>query len=144
MTGPDRMKSSERSGDAPARPRIPALEWIAAAVGLLLIAAMLGILGWEALKGNGKHAPFVEVSVEGVTAAAGGYIVEVALRNRSPSTAAAVEVEGELASGGRTIETSSVTIDYVPGESTRRAGLFFSHDPRDLEVDVRALGYAQP
>jgi uncharacterized protein (TIGR02588 family) len=138
------MTGLERSGDAPARPRIPALEWIAAAVGLLLILAMLGVLGWEALKGNGKHAPFVDVSVERVTAAAGGYVVEVVLRNRTPSTAAAVEVEGELASGGTAIETSSATIDYVPGESTRRAGLFFTRDPRDLELKVRALGYARP
>jgi uncharacterized protein (TIGR02588 family) len=35
-------------------------------------------------------------------------------------------------------------IAYVPGESVRRAGLFFKNDPRKHELRVRALGYADP
>jgi uncharacterized protein (TIGR02588 family) len=132
-----------RSGE-PAEPGIPALEWIAAAVGLLLIVAMLGVIGWEATKGHGEKPPAVEVVAEKVIGVAGGYVVEVALRNRSPATAAGVVVEGVLTGGDAAPETSTVTIDYVPGGSTRRAGLIFTKDPRLGDLKLRALGYTEP
>ena len=95
-------------------------------------------------KGQRATAPIIEATVEQVSPTAAGYVVEVALRNRSLSTVAAVTVEGVLERGGQTVETSSTTIDYVPGESIRCAGLFFKEGASQLELDVRALGYAEP
>ena len=138
MTGPDAR------GAATARASIPALEWIAAATGLLLTLGMMGVIGWEALQGGRTQPPSVEATVERVTPGAAGFVVEVALRNRSSSTAAAVQLQGDLTSGGETLETSSAMLDYVPGKSSRRAGLFFTEDPRRHELKVRALGYAEP
>jgi uncharacterized protein (TIGR02588 family) len=43
-----------------------------------------------------------------------------------------------------TVESSEVTIDYVPGEATRRAGIYFSRDPRLHRLEIRAKGYDIP
>lgn len=135
--------SGDPGAEAP-KPQIPALEWIAATVGLAMTLGMFGVIGWGALKGNGERPPAVEAVVERITPVAAGYVVEVALRNHSPSTAAAVEIEGELMNDGAAVETSNATVDYVPGESVRRAGLFFTEDPGRHELEVRAIGYAEP
>lgn len=122
----------------------PALEWIAAALGLLLTLGMLGFIGWNALRDTGTSPPAIEVRVTGIVPAANGYVVEVAAENRSPATAAAVQIEGELKQNGRSIATSQTTLDYVPGHSERHGGLFFQLDPRAHQLEVRALGYARP
>ena len=138
------MTGSGSEGARQTKAQVPALEWFAAGIGLLLTLAMFGVIGWGALKGNGKQPPAVEVTVEQVSPAASGYVAEVALRYRSPSTASAVEIEGELADGEEVVETSNATVDYVPGEAVRRAGLFFTEDPSRYKLEVRALGYAEP
>jgi uncharacterized protein (TIGR02588 family) len=138
------MIASGGNRAGPANAETPLLEWVAAALGLLLTLALLGVIGWEAMKGSGEQPPAVEATVEEVVPVAGGFVVEVTLRNHSPSTAAAVAFGGRLRSGGTTVESSSATVDYVPGESTRHAGLFFAEDPRRFTLEVRALGYAEP
>lgn len=122
----------------------PLLEWIAAAIGLLLTLAVLGALGWESLKGSDNQPPVIETGIGGITPTRAGYVVEIELRNRSSVTAAAVEVEGELTRADGTVATSATTVDYVPGDSTRNAGLFFEDDPRRHQLEVRALGFAEP
>jgi uncharacterized protein (TIGR02588 family) len=58
--------------------------------------------------------------------------------------AAGLMVEGVLKEGTATVETSAITMDYVPSGSQRRAGLIFSRDPRKFELQIRAKGYEQP
>ncbi|MBM0169392.1 hypothetical protein [Altererythrobacter sp. C41] len=137
-------KARRRESRRRARTGQPLLEWIAAAIGLLLTLAVLGALGWESVKGSGARPPAIEASIGAITPTPAGYVVEVELRNRSSATAAAVEVEGELTKADGTVATSTTTVDYVPGDSTRKAGLFFQDDPRRHRVDVRALGFAEP
>lgn len=136
-------KSNGRSRGAK-RSSPPPLEWIAAAIGLLLTLAVLGALGWESLKGSGNRTPVIETSISGITPTPVGYVVEIELHNRSSVTAAAVEVEGELTKADGTVATSTTTVDYVPGDSRRNAGLFFKDDPRRHRLEVRALGFAEP
>lgn len=138
----DETHSNGSRGSAQSGP--PLLEWIAAAVGLLLTLGVLGALGWESLKGAGTRPPAIETGIGGITPTRTGYVVEIELRNRSSATAAAVEVEGELTKADGTVATSTTTVDYVPGDSTRKAGLFFEDDPRRHRLEVRALGFAEP
>jgi len=132
MAGQNRTKS------------VPALEWIASAVGLALMLAIIGFIGWEAYQGTEDEPPMIEVRVEKVLSVGGGWVVEFAAVNRSPSTAAAVQVEGTLNRDGREVATSQTTLDYVPGRSERAGGLFFDEDPSAHELSLRALGYAEP
>lgn len=126
-------------GQEKQRASTPMLEWIAAATGLVLTLALLALLGKEALLGQRDEVPTVEVRVERIVEKEGLFVVEVEAVNHHGATASAVEIEGTL---GDT--ASTVTIDYVPGHSRRRAGLYFREDPRGGQLDVRALGYEEP
>jgi hypothetical protein len=44
-------------------PETPVLEWIAAAVGLVFLIALLGVIGAEALGGGLREAPAITVKV---------------------------------------------------------------------------------
>lgn len=122
----------------------PLLEWISAGVGLLVTLAILGFIGWQAWSDAGAGPPAIIVRAEGSQPAGGGWVVEFVAENLSPTTAAAVEVEGVLRQGGRILATSRATLDHVPGLSERTGGLFFEQDPRAHELGLRALGYATP
>ena len=125
-------------------PREPLLEWLAAAVGLLLSLAVVAIIGREALNGEMEQPPAIEVRAERVVPLRSGFLVEVEAANRSGGTAAIVEVEGTLKSGEATVETSTLAFDYVPGHAERKGGLFFKADPRTHSLELRALGYQAP
>lgn len=122
----------------------PVLEWISAAVGLVLTLTMVGFIGWQAWTSTGREPPAIEVQVRQILPQADGWVVEIAAVNRSPATAAAVQIEGRLTDGPDVVATSQATLDYVPGHSERAGGLFFREDPRAHALDLRALGYARP
>jgi uncharacterized protein (TIGR02588 family) len=121
----------------------PSLEWIAFAVGLLAAIAIVGLLVWDVIEQDGSP-PAVHVEAGPVRPYPGGFAVEIAVSNKAGAAAARVEIEGVLRQSGQAVETSRTIIDYVPGHSARRAGLFFTHDPRRFDLQLRALGYAQP
>ena len=123
--------------------RSPVLEWVSAAIGLVLTLALLAILAREALN-SGEGVPILEAVPVSVTEAGDVYFVELEVRNRSHSTGAGVQVEGTLKEGGSDVETSTTTVSFVPGRSNRRAGLVFTRDPRGYTVEIRVTGYERP
>jgi uncharacterized protein (TIGR02588 family) len=125
-------------------PREPLLEWIAAGLGLALTLGLIGVIGREAVTGDGKEPPAIEVQALSTRQLPSGFLVELVATNRSGGTGAAVTVEGELKSGEISVETSSLVLDYVPGHAERRGGLFFKEDPRKHQLELRALGYQEP
>ena len=122
----------------------PLLEWVAAGIGLALTLGMMAMIGLEAVRGDVSQLPAIEVKAKRIAATPSGFVVEVVAANRSGGTAAAVQVEGTLKSGDTEVETSSLTLDYVPGHAERKGGLFFTRDPRRHRLEVRALGYQAP
>jgi uncharacterized protein (TIGR02588 family) len=64
--------------------------------------------------------------------------------NRGSSVAAGLVIEGVLSDNSSAVETSTITIDYVPSGSQRQAGLYFTRDPRTLRLQVRPKGYVDP
>ncbi len=122
---------------------IPPLEWAAAALGLLVALLLLAILGREAVAGRDDPVPVLVAEVERVVATPTGHVVEVRVRNLSDQTAAAVQVEGKI-KAGQEEETSSATIDYVPGRSQATGGIIFSSDPRGSPLELRVTGYEVP
>ena len=139
------MDNEERSaGPQSGTKSVPVLERIAAGVGLALMLAIVGSVGWKAYQETGDQPPSIEVRTERIVAAGGGWVVEFMAVNRSPSTAAAVQIEGRLSRDGGEVATSQTSLDYVPGRSERGGGLFFEEDPRAHELSLRALGYTEP
>jgi uncharacterized protein (TIGR02588 family) len=118
---------------------IPALEWLAAAVGLLVALVLLGIIGREAIRADGVEIPILAAQLEAVEKTPTGYVAKVLITNRAGQTAARVELEGTAGS-----EVSNVSIDYVPGRSQAEAGLLFEQDPRRGGLKLRVTGYQLP
>ncbi|MBW3551467.1 MAG: hypothetical protein KY442_11890 [Proteobacteria bacterium] len=126
------------------RRKKPMLEWVSAGTGLGLSLAMLGFLGWKAIGASGDEPPVVTIDTGAITRVGRGYVVEIIATNETTRTAAGVEVEGRITREGRSLATSTVTFDYVPGRSSRNGGMFFEQDPGAGVFEARALGYSDP
>lgn len=133
----DRQERRQRSETS-------ALEWIAAAIGGLILLGMLGLIGAQALEPAVDEPPQIHVRAGPIQRAGDHYLVEVTATNPSGQAAGSVEIEGELKQGEEAVETSGATIAFVPGHSEREAGLLFTRDPRGLTLEVRAKGYELP
>lgn len=118
-------------------------EWVVAAFGTLIVLAAVAFLLRDALGGRAS-APDIAVRVDSVVETRGGYLVEFTLINSGHTTASALAVQAELSEGGGVVETSEVTVDYVPEQAERAAGVFFTRDPRRYELAIRPRGYLRP
>ena len=123
---------------AKAKEKPPLLEWIASAIGLVLMLGVTAVIARDAFNGSADLPPDIDVVALRAQPTSGGFLLEFEARNASPTTAAQVQIEGSLPDG----ETSSATIDYVPGRSMRRGGLYFAAEPRG--VRLRVIGYQDP
>lgn len=133
-------ESKKSSGEKP-----PFFEWIMAAIGLILVGGSIGFTLYRALTEK-SIPPRLSVSVNSITAVGetGGYLVTFRLENEGEITAADVIVEGEIKDAGKSLETGSVTFDYSPPHSERRGGLFFTKNPQQYNLEIRAKGYNEP
>lgn len=129
---------------SPKQDAVPLLEWLAAATGLLIAVGLVAIIAREGLNAAGDPVPQLTVNAGPPIASPNGHVVEVRVRNLSSRTAAAVQVEGELSGGAGEAETSSATIDYVPGHSEASGGLVFTGAPAGRRLDLRIVGYENP
>lgn len=118
-------------------------EWLVAAIGLILTVGAIGFVFYQAFTSS-NTPPFIEVFTDTIEDFPGGYVVTVTARNTGASTGSNVTIEGILKSGSQTVETSETTISYVPGSSQRRGGVFFTQDPRQYTLELRAKGYEKP
>ena len=148
----DRTKAApgepaEHDSGGPGRdePPPPVSPWerAVAALGVALVLCVIGYMVHYALN---VRTEMPEVTVEHMSthAVQGGYVVRFRARNHGGATAAALQVEGELLRGSAVVETSGVTLDYVPSFSERRGGLFFRADPDRHEVRLVPKGYTDP
>lgn len=137
-----RNSNNEKSGNQQVESP-PALEWLAAAIGLILVLGTIGFLIYSAATTK-NTPPMLTVETDSISAFEGGYLVKFSLYNRGENNASDVVVEGKLAQDGKDLETSSVTIKYSPSRSRREGGLFFTKNPQELELNIRPLGYEKP
>lgn len=136
--------AQEQHGEQPDQPSQSTFwEWVVAACGLVLVLSTLGFLGWQALT-QPATPPEVQVQAARIQALRQGYLVEIRVRNRGNSTAAALTIEGRLSAGSEDVETSSTSIDYLPARSERQGGLYFAHDPRQFTLQLGPKGYQKP
>lgn len=140
---PAKDQPAEHPAAKPAAPPASPWEWVVAAIGAMLVLGAIGYLVYFA-ETTPMSLPVIVLEQEPTARSGAGYVVVVTVTNEGGTTAAAVEIEGMLSRGGVELETAATTLDYVPRFSTRQAGLFFSSDPRDGVLTLRALGYAEP
>ena len=130
-------KENEKIQDA------PLWIWGIALLGLVLVLGSIVFMIYEAVTGD-TSPPDVLVQVESIEDAESGFLVMFRTINDGGSTAAGLTIEGTLRNGTENIETSSTTIEYLPSHSERKGGLFFTLDPRQYELELRATGYEEP
>lgn len=120
------------------------LEWLAAAVGLLIFLGLFATIFSQGIEQSRGEVPQLVVEGQRIVPAQAGSLVEFTVHNRSRQTAAAVVIEGRLSGAGGQEQLAQVTIDYVPARSRVTAGLIFPGDIRDRKVEIRPIGYRQP
>lgn len=123
--------------------RAPVLEWIAAAVGLILTVALIGYLVREGLSEE-PGPPALVISSGSTVAIEAGFVLPVVVKNTADETAADVEVRGVLTVAGQPPEERRAAFAYVPGKGEARGGLVFKHDPASGRLDLSVEGYAEP
>lgn len=143
MSGNEQKKSKRADDHASPDKRTEIIEWIIGGLSACLVAGVIAALVHDALYSWGGY-PELLVVVEGSFPAGDGYLVQFNAQNHGNATAAGVEIEGQISDGGRVLETSSVTLDYVPGNSEHKGGLLFKADPEAYELVVSAKGYQEP
>jgi uncharacterized protein (TIGR02588 family) len=122
---------------------IPISEWIAASVGVVLVAASIAILVHSAMT-SPDSAPRLSMRVASIEKAGEEFLVIIEVGNEGGSTAADARIMAELRVDGVAVEHSETTIDFVPPKSTRRAGVLFSREPRADQLTMRVSGYREP
>ena len=126
------------------REETPALEWLAAIIGFVLVASTIGYLIYSAVT-QGDSPPNLSVENYTISKSGNDYLVQFTLSNEGENNAAEITVEGKITEGEKEMETSAVTIDYAPAHSTREGALLFKHEPvKDKNFIIRAVGYKKP
>lgn len=120
-----------------------AWEWAAAAVSAVLVAAMVAFLVGQGLTSRGA-TPEIAVRASDVARVGRQYRVEFRVRNTGGATASGLNVQGELREGAEVVETSDVTLDYVPPGADQTAVLWFTRDPLRHHLELRATGHDMP
>jgi uncharacterized protein (TIGR02588 family) len=128
--------SAERQG-------IPPSEWAVATIGAALVLASIVILVHSGLTSH-DAPPRLSIRVAAIQPAGERFLVVIEVNNEGGSTAADARIEAELRQHGEIVEQREITVDFVPPKSKRRAGLFFTRDPRAIELTMRASGYREP
>lgn len=119
------------------------LEWIIAAVGLILVAAAFGYILYRTVAAK-NTPPDLTVKIESITQISAGYLVKFRVANSGEKTAAAVNLRGTLKNGEAVEESGNLTISYVPAHSEREGGILFEKNPQNYQLQIRADGYANP
>ena len=139
MSHPSRQRESRdgRQHD------IPRSEWAVAALGLVLVLGCLGFLAWSGLAGGERDIrPILRVTA--IEQQDERYLVRLKVTNGGAGAAAALRVTARLQRGQEVIEEAETEFQYLPGHSSREAGLFFRHDPRSLTLELAARSYQAP
>lgn len=120
-------------------------EWVVAALGLLLVLGSVAFLLYDASTDPSRPPePVVQVLEIQPRTGQAGFLVRLRVDNASRSTAASLRIEGELKQGDEVLERSETEFQYLPGRSSREAGLFFTRDPRSLQLELSARSFQEP
>jgi uncharacterized protein (TIGR02588 family) len=125
------------------RPEKNWIEWLVFALGIVIIAATVGVLLHAAVTVEEEAPVSIELTLGDAREDHGNFLVPVEVRNHGARAAANVRIEVVLtASAGE--ERAAFVLDYAPGRSVRHVEVNFSHDPREGRLSGRAVGFELP
>lgn len=121
----------------------PPIEWAVAALGLILLSAMLSYMTFFGLT-RPESPPQIVITYGDPRRQPSGYALDFTASNEGGSTASHTLIKGMLKRGDETVEEAEATIDYIPHSSDRKGTLIFKQDPADFELEVGVTGFADP
>lgn len=141
MADERKTESSSSRKEAPAKTPLP--ERIAAVLGFMLVAAVVIYQTVKALEQD-EGPPVLKLSIEQIYARQNRHLVRVDVHNEGGHTLATLTVTGRLLRNGQEVEKSQAQLDYAPAHAHRTVGLYFTHDPRELQLELVPEGYREP
>lgn len=121
----------------------PLAEWVMAAVGAVIAAAVIAQLVVSGLSRDDHPAQF-HLEVTDVVALDASYLAQVDVRNVGGSPAATVEVEARLTLDDGTRQQAHAELEYLPAGATRAVGLIFDDDPAQGSLTAAVVGFRVP
>jgi len=117
---------------------VTTLEKVATAVAGLLVAFFVGVLVWDAA--HPDVPPLLSVEVKAPRMGGSHYQLPATVRNRGDKSAKDVIVHLALVSAetDSTIDESDVTIDWLPGQSSREIVGMFARPSNSEQAVMRA------
>jgi uncharacterized protein (TIGR02588 family) len=135
---------AEESNEAqPPKPSL--LEKIATGVSVLLVLGVLTVLVVDAFHPNTE--PSLATSVGPLRATNAAYRAPIRVRNTGDDAAKSVVVHAELRAGDSTLSEIDVTVDWLPGKSSRDVVALFARGqqtPPATEVRAEVRGFTIP
>lgn len=136
MAGRDDRRPQDAAGGT------PILERLVGALGVALLAGVVGTLGWDALRGE-RAPPAFRFEVVGVGPAGDGrHAVRFRVRNEGDAAVENLGVEGRLAA--EPPETAGLTLDFLAAGEEREAALVFAADPARHPLSLAATNFTSP
>lgn len=132
------MNTSAR-GDKPSIQPIPRLEWLVAAVGILLVVGNFGYLGWRAAQE--KTPPSFVAEIASVVPTDHGFLVRVSVKNDGGTPVADLRL---IAMFSGTEQSSEIMIDYLPSNSSRTAGFLTNSPVNADDVTFHFKSFTEP
>ena len=119
------------------------LEWIVFAAGALLVSATVGYLAYDAIAVT-PSAPSLEILLGEPMPAPEGFSVPVVVRNRGTQAAETVVVRVDRRSSDGESESAELTLDFLPGDASRKGAVIFSGDPASSKLSALPVSFQQP
>lgn len=145
MSEDDRKNGGSNDDSADEQPaRAGALEIAATVVSALLILGLLGVLVRDAVQPN--LPPAFEVRTDAFQPSGSLYRVPVHVRNTGDESARSVVVHVELTAADTAVSETDITLDWLPGRSSRDAVAVFARKDVQSATATRGevRGYAVP
>ena len=129
----------DRSADAAGH-----TDWVeraATIISTLLVAALLALLIWDAVR---THTPAeLRTKVGESHVVEGAHYLEISVENTGDRAARDIEVSVSLTAADSTDE-ATFTIDWLAGRSTRHGMVILPRDPASGRVRARVTGFVEP
>lgn len=108
----------------------------------LLLLAVLGFLIWDGTRASAP-AQFTTI-MEPVRASGNRFYLPMKVENSGGESVQSLGLTVELLDGESVLESSSVTLDWLPEESTRSVVFVFEQDPENFRTRIEFEGYQVP
>ena len=120
------------------------LEWSVFAVSAVLLLGVFAFLGYDWIVSEGDPAE-IEVRLGTPEAHDGYYALPVTFQNAGGQSVEDLQLDVTLMEGGEEGESASITVPFLPRDSTRNGWVVFSSNPDDAdEIQTRVVSYVVP